>query len=404
MTDVDHYCALGVAPTATISEIRKAYRAAVKRYHPDVGGDTARFREIQRAWEVLGSEESRALYDAERAAGTAYGQPGSHDGAATQGAGDGGATFDAATAAAAAAADIADQIAARRRHAVAQRARLDTLWSQLESDDVYVGELRRLWHQNLSDSDRAEVRYRHQEALNVAAERFAQAKHLAELLGVAPEAWPDLPNLSALAGPPDELGWEDSHRAWFTEPWDLLTGPLWMHPTPMLRVRAGAWSALVAALFVLARRAGVVGFGFGGTGTTDAVRLWAATVPLSAVTGSAAVLGALAWPAVLAVGLVRRMFARIDSRMARYAVAGAIVAALVAGEWWTVPAAGVIATVLGAAAGAAAAALRPVLARLWVRWWTATVGARLDEWRRRRRSRRGPRATGRRARRRAGLA
>ena len=44
---------LGVAPNATIQEIRDAYRKKSKKYHPDLGGDEWAFRVIARAYEVL---------------------------------------------------------------------------------------------------------------------------------------------------------------------------------------------------------------------------------------------------------------------------------------------------------------------------------------------------------------
>lgn len=401
MTDVDHYGALGVAPGADAAAVRAAHRAAVKRHHPDVGGDPERFRAIQRAWEVLGSEESRALYDAERslsqrqtgAAGSStWRPPGPQPPRPAPGAG--AATQQDRS---------GDPIVARARHALDQRARLDALWARLEAEDAYIGGLRSLWHENLSDLDRIEVRRRHSEALDAAAARFAEAEHLAEVLGVDPEVWPPLPNLSALAGPPDELGFENPHKVWFVEPWDLLSGPLWMRPSPMLRVRAALWSVLVAVLFVAARRLGIAGLGTEGTNTAAAVTRWAQDVPLFGVAAAAAVIGAVAWPVLLVVGLLRRAFAQLPSRMVRCVISGALVAALVAGEWWERPTAGVLWVVVGAATGAAFAASRPVLAGLWVRWWTATAGARLEEWRRSRRRRRGPRSTGRRARRRAGL-
>jgi len=36
MTTQNHYATLGVAPNASLEEIRTAYRAAVRRTHPDV--------------------------------------------------------------------------------------------------------------------------------------------------------------------------------------------------------------------------------------------------------------------------------------------------------------------------------------------------------------------------------
>lgn len=59
----DHYATLGVARTATQDEIKRAYRKLASQYHPDKGGDTQRFQQIQSAYEVLGNESRRAEYD-----------------------------------------------------------------------------------------------------------------------------------------------------------------------------------------------------------------------------------------------------------------------------------------------------------------------------------------------------
>jgi curved DNA-binding protein CbpA len=44
-------------------EIHDAYRARVKRVHPDVGGDPEHFRIVQMAWDVLRDPERRRRYD-----------------------------------------------------------------------------------------------------------------------------------------------------------------------------------------------------------------------------------------------------------------------------------------------------------------------------------------------------
>jgi molecular chaperone DnaJ len=49
----DPYAVLGVAPTATAAEIKAAYRALVKRHHPDAGGDDERILALNAAWEEL---------------------------------------------------------------------------------------------------------------------------------------------------------------------------------------------------------------------------------------------------------------------------------------------------------------------------------------------------------------
>src|SRR5256885_1080898 len=62
----DLYATLGVSKTATADEIKKAYRKLAKKLHPDVNPDKKseeRFKEINTAFEVLGDEKRRKLYD-----------------------------------------------------------------------------------------------------------------------------------------------------------------------------------------------------------------------------------------------------------------------------------------------------------------------------------------------------
>ena len=75
----DYYDVLGIAKTASASEIKKAYRKLAMKYHPDVNSEAdseERFKEINEAYEILSDEEKRAIYDR-------YG----HDGLKSQGAG-----------------------------------------------------------------------------------------------------------------------------------------------------------------------------------------------------------------------------------------------------------------------------------------------------------------------------
>lgn len=57
------YEVLGVAPDAAEEDLRKAYRLRLRQTHPDTGGDAARFVQVQRAWELVGTADARASYD-----------------------------------------------------------------------------------------------------------------------------------------------------------------------------------------------------------------------------------------------------------------------------------------------------------------------------------------------------
>ncbi|MBE9172716.1 J domain-containing protein [Cyanobium sp. LEGE 06143] len=63
MPQADPYAVLGVSPQASGAEIKAAYRALVKRYHPDAGGDATTILAINAAWEVLGDRERRRRHD-----------------------------------------------------------------------------------------------------------------------------------------------------------------------------------------------------------------------------------------------------------------------------------------------------------------------------------------------------
>ena len=66
-TNKDYYATLGVKKTATAEEIRKAFRKAARKYHPDVNpGDKRaeeKFKEISEANDVLSDEKKRKIYD-----------------------------------------------------------------------------------------------------------------------------------------------------------------------------------------------------------------------------------------------------------------------------------------------------------------------------------------------------
>lgn len=64
MTKRDYYEVLGVNKEASEDEIKKAFRKAAVKYHPDKeGGDEAKFKEINEAYEVLKDKQKRQRYD-----------------------------------------------------------------------------------------------------------------------------------------------------------------------------------------------------------------------------------------------------------------------------------------------------------------------------------------------------
>jgi hypothetical protein len=66
----NYYDTLGLAPTATDSEIKAAYRRLSKAWHPDVNASaqaSTRFAAIAHAYEVLGHPGRRLAYDRQQA-------------------------------------------------------------------------------------------------------------------------------------------------------------------------------------------------------------------------------------------------------------------------------------------------------------------------------------------------
>lgn len=59
----DYYAILGVSKTATDDEIKKAFRRLAHEHHPDKGGNAARFKDVNEAYQVLSDKQKRATYD-----------------------------------------------------------------------------------------------------------------------------------------------------------------------------------------------------------------------------------------------------------------------------------------------------------------------------------------------------
>ncbi len=59
----DYYEVLGVSKSASADEIKKAFRKAAIEHHPDRGGDEAKFKELNEAYEVLKDPSKKQRYD-----------------------------------------------------------------------------------------------------------------------------------------------------------------------------------------------------------------------------------------------------------------------------------------------------------------------------------------------------
>lgn len=69
----DLYAILGVSRTAGQDEIRKAYKKLARQYHPDLNKSPSaadKFKEINSAYDVIGDEKKRKMYDRFGAAST----------------------------------------------------------------------------------------------------------------------------------------------------------------------------------------------------------------------------------------------------------------------------------------------------------------------------------------------
>ena len=81
----DHYKTLGVERNATQDEIKKAYRKLAVKFHPDKNpGDAAaekQFKQVSEAYDILGDDKKRQMYDQYGESAFSGGAPGGFGGA-----------------------------------------------------------------------------------------------------------------------------------------------------------------------------------------------------------------------------------------------------------------------------------------------------------------------------------
>jgi molecular chaperone DnaJ len=59
----DYYSTLGLDKRASKEDIKKAFRKLAQKYHPDRGGDEAKFKEVTEAYAILSDDKKRREYD-----------------------------------------------------------------------------------------------------------------------------------------------------------------------------------------------------------------------------------------------------------------------------------------------------------------------------------------------------
>ncbi|MDO4714186.1 MAG: DnaJ domain-containing protein [bacterium] len=65
----NYYDILGVSEDASADEIKKVFRKAAVKHHPDRGGSKEKFQEVNEAYQVLSDDQKRQQYDAYRKGG-----------------------------------------------------------------------------------------------------------------------------------------------------------------------------------------------------------------------------------------------------------------------------------------------------------------------------------------------
>lgn len=63
MAGKDFYKILGIEKGASQDDVKRAFRKLAHEHHPDKGGDEAKFKEINEAYQILGDPQKRQQYD-----------------------------------------------------------------------------------------------------------------------------------------------------------------------------------------------------------------------------------------------------------------------------------------------------------------------------------------------------
>ncbi len=63
MSGKDYYKILELEKGASKEDIKKSFRRLAHKYHPDKGGDEAKFKELSEAYSILSDDKKRAEYD-----------------------------------------------------------------------------------------------------------------------------------------------------------------------------------------------------------------------------------------------------------------------------------------------------------------------------------------------------